>query len=178
GRSATSTIRRATRPPPAAPRRWDTKASGPSIPRRLRSPTRSCHRRRRRSTGPGASWWPSRRPPGRQGRGPARRAHDRRGLGAHGGKRGAHGGGHRRQDQKVTITGIQSRRAIVEIHEYQAKEILSGFGIQTLSAGLAYSPEQAVYRAKEIGGNVWVVKAQIHSGARGKAGGIKVCRND
>lgn len=66
----------------------------------------------------------------------------------------------------------------MEIHEYQAKEILSGFGVQTLSGGLAYSPEQAVYRAKEIGGNVWVVKAQIHSGARGKAGGIKICRND
>jgi succinyl-CoA synthetase beta subunit len=66
----------------------------------------------------------------------------------------------------------------VEIHEYQAKEILSGFGVQTLSGGLAYSPEQAVYRAKEIGGNVWVVKAQIHSGARGKAGGIKVCKTD
>ena len=44
--------------------------------------------------------------------------------------------------------------------------------------GLAYSPEQAVYRCKEIGGERWVVKAQIHSGARGKAGGIKVCSND
>jgi succinyl-CoA synthetase beta subunit len=66
----------------------------------------------------------------------------------------------------------------VEIHEYQAKEILSGFGVNTLQGGLAYSPEQAVYRAKEIGGEVWVVKAQIHSGARGKAGGIKVCKTD
>jgi len=66
----------------------------------------------------------------------------------------------------------------VEIHEYQAKEILAGFGVQILSGGLAYSPEQAVYRAKEIGGSAWAVKAQIHSGARGKAGGIKVCRND
>ncbi|HTT07260.1 MAG TPA: malate--CoA ligase subunit beta [Gammaproteobacteria bacterium] len=66
----------------------------------------------------------------------------------------------------------------MEIHEYQAKEILAGFGVQILSGGLAYSPEQAVYRAKEIGGSAWAVKAQIHSGARGKAGGIKVCRND
>jgi len=66
----------------------------------------------------------------------------------------------------------------MEIHEYQAKDILSGFGVTTLAGGLAYSPEQAVYRSKEIGGDVWVVKAQIHSGARGKAGGIKVCRND
>jgi len=66
----------------------------------------------------------------------------------------------------------------MEIHEYQAKELLNTFGILTPSGGLAYSPEQAVYRAKEIGGDKWVVKAQIHSGARGKAGGIKVCSND
>ncbi|MCS3903755.1 succinyl-CoA synthetase beta subunit [Methylohalomonas lacus] len=66
----------------------------------------------------------------------------------------------------------------MEIHEYQAKELLNDFGVLTPSGGLAYSPEQAVYRAKEIGGDKWVVKAQIHSGARGKAGGIKVCSND
>jgi malate-CoA ligase subunit beta len=66
----------------------------------------------------------------------------------------------------------------VEIHEYQAKEILQKFGIQTPPGGLAYSPEQAAYRSREIGGERWVVKAQIHSGARGKAGGIKVCSND
>jgi succinyl-CoA synthetase beta subunit len=66
----------------------------------------------------------------------------------------------------------------MEIHEYQAKEILQKFGIQTPPGGLAYSPEQAAYRAREIGGERWVVKAQIHSGARGKAGGIKVCSND
>ena len=66
----------------------------------------------------------------------------------------------------------------MDIHEYQAKEILKDFGIAIPAGGLAYSPEQAVYRAKEIGGEKWVVKAQIHSGARGKAGGIKVCSND
>jgi malate-CoA ligase subunit beta len=66
----------------------------------------------------------------------------------------------------------------VDIHEYQAKELLSGFGVPIAPGGLAYSPEQAVYRAKEIGGEKWVVKAQIHSGARGKAGGVKVCSND
>lgn len=66
----------------------------------------------------------------------------------------------------------------MDIHEYQAKELLSNFGINIPSGGLAYSPEQAVYRTKEIGGDKWVVKAQIHSGARGKAGGIKVCSND
>ena len=66
----------------------------------------------------------------------------------------------------------------MDIHEYQAKEILSDFGVSIPQGGLAYSPEQAVYRATEIGGDKWVVKAQIHSGARGKAGGIKVCTND
>jgi len=66
----------------------------------------------------------------------------------------------------------------VDIHEYQSKEILSEYGIPIAAGGLAYSPEQAAYRATEIGGDVWVVKAQIHSGARGKAGGIKVCRSE
>ena len=66
----------------------------------------------------------------------------------------------------------------MDIHEYQAKELLKDFGVSVPAGGLAYSPEQAVYRAKEIGGDRWVVKAQIHSGARGKAGGIKVCGND
>ena len=66
----------------------------------------------------------------------------------------------------------------MDIHEYQAKEILSECGVGIAEGGLAYSPEQAVYRAKEIGGSKWAIKAQIHSGARGKAGGIKLCTND
>lgn len=66
----------------------------------------------------------------------------------------------------------------MDIHEYQAKELLSKFGVPIPRGGLAYSPEQATYRASEIGGSVWVVKAQIHSGARGKAGGVKICRSD
>ena len=66
----------------------------------------------------------------------------------------------------------------MDIHEYQAKEILSECGVGIADGGLAYSPEQAVYRAKEIGGSKWAIKAQIHSGARGKAGGIKLCSND
>ena len=64
----------------------------------------------------------------------------------------------------------------MDIHEYQAKEIISEYGVRIADGGLAYSPEEAVQRSREIGGNVWVVKAQIHSGARGKAGGIKICR--
>ena len=66
----------------------------------------------------------------------------------------------------------------MDIHEYQAKEILADFGVPIPRGGLAYSPEQAAYRATEIGGQKWVVKAQVHSGARGKAGGIRVCADD
>ena len=66
----------------------------------------------------------------------------------------------------------------MDIHEYQAKSLLADFGMPIAKGGLAYSPEQAAYRAKELGGEKWVVKAQIHSGARGKAGGIRVCSNE
>jgi malate-CoA ligase subunit beta len=66
----------------------------------------------------------------------------------------------------------------VDIHEYQAKELLAGFGLPVPRGGVAYSAEQAVYRAAEIGGERWVVKAQIHAGARARAGGIKVCSRD
>ncbi|HUL49007.1 MAG TPA: malate--CoA ligase subunit beta [Gemmatimonadales bacterium] len=66
----------------------------------------------------------------------------------------------------------------MDIHEYQAKELLAGFGLPVPRGGVAYSAEQAVYRAAEIGGDRWVVKAQIHAGARGKAGGIRLCTSD
>ena len=66
----------------------------------------------------------------------------------------------------------------MDIHEYQAKEILSGFGVPIPRGGLAYSPEQAAYRAREVGGSQWVVKAQVHTGGRGKAGGVKMCNDD
>ena len=63
----------------------------------------------------------------------------------------------------------------MDIHEYQAKKILSDLGVSIPRGGIAYSPENAENKAREIGGTKWVVKAQIHSGARGKAGGIIVC---
>ncbi|MCP4818504.1 MAG: malate--CoA ligase subunit beta [Shimia sp.] len=66
----------------------------------------------------------------------------------------------------------------MDIHEYQAKEILSGFGVEVPPGALAYSPEQAAYRAREIGGEKWIIKAQVHAGGRGKAGGIKLCSSD
>ncbi|WP_150047863.1 MULTISPECIES: malate--CoA ligase subunit beta [Methylomonas] len=65
----------------------------------------------------------------------------------------------------------------MDIHEYQAKQLLAEYGVRIAAGGLAYSPEDAVQRSREIGGHVWAVKAQIHSGARGKAGGIKICKN-
>src|SRR5580704_13590628 len=64
----------------------------------------------------------------------------------------------------------------MDIHEYQAKELLSAYGVPVQRGAVAYSPEQASYAASELGGWHWAVKAQIHSGARGKAGGIKLCR--
>ena len=65
----------------------------------------------------------------------------------------------------------------MDIHEYQAKKILSDFGVKIPTGGIVYSPENAENKAREIGGSKWVVKAQIHSGARGKAGGIIICNS-
>lgn len=66
----------------------------------------------------------------------------------------------------------------MDIHEYQAKEILARFGVPVPRGGLAYSPEQASYRTREIGGSGWVVKAQVHSGGRGEAGRVVLCHSD
>ena len=66
----------------------------------------------------------------------------------------------------------------MNIHEYQAKEILSEYGVPIPNGHIADSPQNAKDSAVKIGGNLWVVKAQIHSGARGKAGGIIVCKNE
>ena len=66
----------------------------------------------------------------------------------------------------------------MNIHEYQAKEILRQHGIRTAPGKIAFSPEQAVVCYRNLGTEKCVVKAQIHSGARGKAGGIIMCSND
>ncbi|MGE0762809.1 MAG: ADP-forming succinate--CoA ligase subunit beta [Bdellovibrionales bacterium] len=65
----------------------------------------------------------------------------------------------------------------MNIHEYQAKEVLRRFGVATLKGKVVFTPEEAVAAAKEMGGNVWVVKAQIHAGGRGKGGGVKVAKS-
>ena len=65
----------------------------------------------------------------------------------------------------------------MKIHEYQAKEILRSYGVATPRGIPCFNVEDAVAAAKKIGGRVWVVKAQIHAGGRGKGGGVKVARS-
>ncbi|MBX2990468.1 MAG: ADP-forming succinate--CoA ligase subunit beta [Bacteroidetes bacterium] len=65
----------------------------------------------------------------------------------------------------------------MKVHEYQGKEILRKFGVATPAGKPAFSVDEAVAIAQELGGSVWVVKAQIHAGGRGKGGGVKVARS-
>ncbi|BEQ13517.1 ADP-forming succinate--CoA ligase subunit beta [Desulfoferula mesophila] len=64
----------------------------------------------------------------------------------------------------------------MNVHEYQAKELMAQFGVPVPKGGLAQTAEEAVDVARELSGDVFVVKAQIHAGGRGKGGGVKVCR--
>ena len=64
----------------------------------------------------------------------------------------------------------------MKIHEYQAKEILRQFGVVTPPGIACFSVEEAVAAAKKLGGSLWVVKAQIYAGGRGKGGGVKVAK--
>lgn len=65
----------------------------------------------------------------------------------------------------------------MNIHEYQGKEVLRQFGVTTLKGQVATTAEEAVAAAKAMGGSVWVVKAQIHAGGRGKGGGVKLAKS-
>ncbi len=65
----------------------------------------------------------------------------------------------------------------MNIHEYQAKEIFAKYGVPTPKGKVAHSVAEAVANAKELGGSVWVVKAQIHAGGRGLGGGVKLARS-
>lgn len=65
----------------------------------------------------------------------------------------------------------------MNIHEYQAKELFRAYKVPTPRGKVAFSPEEAVENAKELGGSIWVVKAQIHAGGRGKAGGVKLAKS-
>jgi succinyl-CoA synthetase beta subunit len=65
----------------------------------------------------------------------------------------------------------------MKIHEYQGKEILKKYGVPVPNGRVAFSVDEAVEAAKALGGGIWVVKAQIHAGGRGKGGGVKVARS-
>src|SRR5690348_5108650 len=65
----------------------------------------------------------------------------------------------------------------MKIHEYQGKQLLREYGVPTPRGFPAMSVEEAVDAAKKLGGSVWVVKAQIHAGGRGKGGGVKVAKS-
>ena len=65
----------------------------------------------------------------------------------------------------------------MNIHEYQAKELLAKYGVPVPAGFAAMSVDEAVEGAKKLPGPLWVVKAQIHAGGRGKAGGVKVVKS-
>ena len=65
----------------------------------------------------------------------------------------------------------------MNIHEYQAKSLLAGYGVAVARGKAVLKPSEAAAAVEELGGPVWVVKAQIHAGGRGKAGGVKLCKS-
>ena len=65
----------------------------------------------------------------------------------------------------------------MNLHEYQAKDVFRGYGIPVPAGAVVESAEEAVAAAEKLGGSVWVVKAQVHAGGRGKAGGVKLARD-
>ena len=64
----------------------------------------------------------------------------------------------------------------MNLHEYQAKDLFRSYGIPVPAGKMATSAEEAAAAASALGGAVWVVKAQVHAGGRGKAGGVKLAR--
>src|ERR1700758_4966139 len=65
----------------------------------------------------------------------------------------------------------------MNLHEYQAKDVFRNYGIAVPAGRVAASPQEAVQAAEALGGSIWIVKAQVHAGGRGKAGGVKVARD-
>src|SRR6201990_859892 len=70
-----------------------------------------------------------------------------------------------------------TKGADLKIHEYQGKEIFRRYGMPVPRGYPAFSVDEAVAAAEKLGGPVWVVKAQIHAGGRGKGGGVKLARS-
>jgi succinyl-CoA synthetase beta subunit len=75
------------------------------------------------------------------------------------------------------VPEVVSGQGGLKIHEYQGKEVLREYGVPTPRGFPAFSVDEAVAAAKNLGGKVWVVKAQIHAGGRGKGGGVKVAKS-
>jgi len=65
----------------------------------------------------------------------------------------------------------------MNFHEYQAKQLFADYGIPVPPGKIATTPEQAAEAARALGGDEWVIKAQIHAGGRGKAGGVKLVKS-
>src|SRR5579863_8856429 len=72
---------------------------------------------------------------------------------------------------------LDRRGGTMNVHEYQGKEILRKYGVATPRGVPCFSVAEADAAARELGGKVWVVKAQIHAGGRGKGGGVKVAKS-
>ena len=75
------------------------------------------------------------------------------------------------------MSTLKKQESTLNIHEYQAKQVFAKYGVPTPKGIIAESVEQAVENAKELGGPVWVVKAQIHAGGRGLGGGVKLAKS-
>ncbi len=65
----------------------------------------------------------------------------------------------------------------MNLHEYQSKGLFAEYGIPVPEGIPASTPEEAIDAARKLEGDLWVVKAQVHAGGRGKAGGVKLCRS-
>src|SRR5579885_1822087 len=85
----------------------------------------------------------------------------------------------------VSISGVtsgifrssQPQGEAMNIHEYQAKDLLAKYAVPVPKGAVAYTAAEAAAAANKLGGSLWAVKAQIHAGGRGKAGGVKIARS-
>ncbi len=77
-----------------------------------------------------------------------------------------------------SVLRIDVEKTSMKIHEYQAKEILRKYGVATPRGVACFSVDEAAKATRDLGGKVWVVKAQIHAGGRGKGGGVKVAKSE
>src|SRR6185312_5568390 len=86
-------------------------------------------------------------------------------------------GAAQRAGQRARPAADRGRRQTMNLHEYQAKEVFRSYGIPVPTGRVATSAAEAAAAAQALGGAVWVVKAQVHAGGRGKAGGVKVAKD-